>query len=112
MWGMEEVSEAAGMVRAPVLRQWREHRACPACGERGRLRDRLLQLLRGGPDRFVTVGWCAGGKEPTEPVQVATLAGIREAEGRYACAGIAEEHLHITCRNCGRQWLSQVREKQ
>lgn len=101
-WISHETEIAIG----PKLEPWRRHRRCPACGESGRLRDQLLRLVWQAPDRHFAIGYCAGGKEPTETVTVQSLMGPQQIEGRYDCAGVFEPHLHLTCRNCGHRFLS------
>lgn len=80
------------------------------------------------PQTFVQsslrVRYCLGGKEPeenaAEPVMellqqifMAAADKLRAVTVKRLniCAGITEEHLHVTCVDCGHEWLTQTKEQ-
>lgn len=52
---------------------------------------------------------CAGGKAPTEITSLSEALRNGSCERLNLCAGIAEPHLHVTCRNCGFERLMKTK---
>jgi predicted nucleic-acid-binding Zn-ribbon protein len=76
---------------------------------------------------YVTMRYCSGGKEPEAPAEINPLNLAQELiaaatgkpislgepvpRGRLnICAGIGEEHLHLTCSWCGYEWLMETKD--
>ena len=92
-------------VCGPKLEAFDPNRSCPACSHHGPLLRRILGEARNAHTRLHL---CRGGKEPTETCAHLTPMGAVQHELHYACAGIAEPHLHVTCMACGHMRLTQL----
>lgn len=51
---------------------------------------------------------CAGGKDPEQAVQV--MGGLAHFHAANPCAGLSEEHLHVTCKMCGFMFLMKTED--
>lgn len=106
------VDDISGIM--PVLETYDAWGYCPGCGVGGKKpADLLWWFWRGIMFRNTDVRYCAGGKEPTEPVMLRNIMGqeVGEKEFRHSCAGIMEPHLHLSCRVCGVQRLMKPMKK-
>ena len=82
-----------------------------------------------GPSYAITTRFCPGGQEPeqkgdnelveTAKIMAAAVSAINPAASKLIpdstskiniCAGIAEEHLHRTCSNCGFEFLMATKD--
>lgn len=104
------------LIKAPTLNGFHniEKTVCPACGMGpvGPFLKFIRKLFTGQLMIPCKATFCAGGKAPTEEVQLPKFA--QEAMGftpeiSHRCAGIFTPHLHLTCCCCGFQWLTEAK---
>ena len=105
-------SEQSFVVTAPKLQTFAARRLydpCASCGIRISLWDRLTAYLKGNTPTIAAVKYCSGGKAPTENKGLMAAMMLGDSESFNPCAGIAEPHLHLTCRFCGYSSLMSTR---
>lgn len=80
---------------------------CPKCGMKNRFVPGWMLRLLGMVSTEFRAAYCKGGLDPQQTVR--TLLGEREVIA--TCAGLQEEHLHLSCCHCSAQLLMEVKEK-
>jgi hypothetical protein len=110
-------------MEAPTLKPFSDIEYCEKCGN-GKAHDPRVAAFLPPPGLTFCVSYCPGGKEPEEPAETNPLAALLEAlpQGPRAsmfassrrpriniCAGIGEEHLHITCTRCQHEFLTKTK---
>jgi hypothetical protein len=98
-----------GAVSAPRVLDYAVHPTCPGCGldDRFGLRPWWMWFTRGARFTTLNVGFCPGGKPPTDTVPVAAIQGSPQMDVAFLCAGIDTPHVHLTCRGCNCHWIMQ-----
>ena len=105
------------IIQAPKLHPYVDSSClvCAKCGEIAIARyvNYISAMIGKGTLSTFNVRYCAGGLEPTEEGQVAVVMGGQLVGGsmsqRNSCSGVMGEHLHVTCKSCGWEILSEVR---
>jgi hypothetical protein len=112
---------ADDLIKGPKLLPYHWWWKCPSCGMDGGLRRYWVKLWMGAHSPFLSYDFCAGNKPLSEVVSgsleedgvVSFAIGpdgprLPKKEVTFQCAGIAEPHLHVSCKSCGLGWLSRV----
>lgn len=94
-----------------VVRFQRSIRECPKCGhQRYQVPAWIINLLDLPWTCFSTI-YCRGGQSPIKSNKALTFAGPVDFETNMPCAGITEDHLHVTCKHCNFFFLMMTQDR-
>lgn len=57
---------------------------------------------------YFSIHHCAGGKDPEQAIHL--MGGLAHMNAANPCAGLSEEHLHVTCKMCGFMFLMRTED--
>lgn len=121
-------------MEAPKLKPFSTITCCEKCGN-GYIPPNPVGLGPQDPAPFIlapvffssfTIRYCAGGKEPENPTEQNPVASFLQTVSAIApdklasslppriniCAGIGEDHLHLTCTCCQYEFLMQTKPEE
>lgn len=97
-----EIAELASAKPVPFQKQLK---TCPKCGWGPTHMPGLFVRWFDLAHCAFRVNYCKGGQDPEKTVTHATIAGLVEQTVNPICAGVGQDHLHISCTHCGFHFL-------
>jgi ribosomal protein L37E len=102
-----EIAELAVMKPVPFQVQMR---TCPKCGWGPSKRPGFLIRWFDIPHAAFKVSWCPGSQDLEKVTKIVTLSGEVDHKYNPVCAGVSENHLHLSCTHCGFHFLMETRD--